>query len=321
MSAEDPNCPANITEVVIAIATFRRPAGLNALLEGLVTLILPDGIGVRIAVVDNSPEGMSLARLEQWQRDHPLRIDIRHEPRRGLAQARNAGLEMALESGASHLAFIDDDEVPAPDWLIAHIAALRATGASASIGAVHPMFVNPPPTWLTRGRFLELSYAHHAPMAFGCTSNTLMSLAPVLSGGLRFDALYDMTGGEDTAFFEDYMRHGGRLTFSAAAAVNERIPPCRASARWLWRRWRRTGQTNARLRLSGARRGWAMRLRCGASGLCRIAIGGAIGLVTLPLAPSGHPAWAKGLRILARGAGYCDAVVGRHTPEYARRRT
>ncbi|WP_112320885.1 glycosyltransferase family 2 protein [Oceanibium sediminis] len=306
-------------EVVISIATFRRPAGLNALLDALCDLQVPPGIAARIVVVDNSPEGMSLARLADWQVRHPLPLDILHEPRRGLAQARNAGLEQALVTGARYLAFIDDDEVPDPDWLCAHLSALRATGAMASIGAVRPRFVTPPPAWLTRGRFLELAHAHHAPMRFGCTSNTLIELAPVRAGNLRFDPLFDLTGGEDTAFFEAYQKHGGHLTFSAAAAVDERIPPYRASARWLWRRWRRTGQTNARLKVSGG--GWPMRARCAFGGLLRIGVGGAMSLLALPLAPTGHPAWAHGLRIVARGAGYCDAVIGRHSREYARRRS
>jgi glycosyltransferase involved in cell wall biosynthesis len=45
----------------------------------------------------------------------PFPVFYVHEPRRGIAQARNAAMAKALEIGADWLAMIDDDEVADPD--------------------------------------------------------------------------------------------------------------------------------------------------------------------------------------------------------------
>ena len=65
----------------------------------------------------------------------------RVEGRRGIPQARNAAVAVALER-ADFVAFIDDDEVPSPLWL-AELLRLRAelarrrddpAGAAADLG-------------------------------------------------------------------------------------------------------------------------------------------------------------------------------------------
>ena len=234
--------------VLLAVATYRRPEGLARLLDAVARLRLPDGVTLSVAVIDNSPEGSALSeRFETL----PHHLRMIHQPRRGLASARNTALDAALAGEFGWLAFIDDDEVPGPGWLEAHWRALRSSGADASMGAVHAAYLSPPPAWISAGGFLEMrNFADGARLRFGATSNTLFSLRPVRARGLRFDPAYDLSGGEDTAFFDAFRRVSRGIVFSAAAVVHESIPPERATLRWLWRRWRRTGQTNGRIWLA-----------------------------------------------------------------------
>ncbi|MSU90642.1 glycosyltransferase [Rhodobacteraceae bacterium 2CG4] len=301
--------------VLLAIPSFRRPEGLARLLDAIARLQPPGGCRLAVQVIDNSPEGGAMAQVAARAGGFPFRLSVLHEPRQGLSRVRNAALDAALAGGFEALAFIDDDEAPRPGWLRAHLDTLAATGADASLGAVHADWTAAPPAWVRTGGFLEQrGRTHRAPVPDAASSNILLRLAPVRRAGLRFDPGYDLTGGEDTAFFAAYARAGGRIVFAADAIVDETVPPHRATLRWLWRRWRRTGETSARIALAaGGGRGRAL-----AGGIVRLAAGGALALGALPLARLGRPAlWARGLRIAARGVGFMGAARGRLTAEYA----
>ncbi len=57
-----------------------------------------------------------------------LTIDYVIEPQPGIAAARNAALDR-LPSDATHLVFVDDDEIVSPQWIRALCAAEEAYGA------------------------------------------------------------------------------------------------------------------------------------------------------------------------------------------------
>ncbi|NNU79065.1 glycosyltransferase [Halovulum dunhuangense] len=304
------------TSVMLAIATCRRPEGLARLLAAVAGFDVPPGVAFAVHVVDNSPEGSALTFLRQRAVTYPFPLTCGHEPRRGLSRARNAALRRALAADANLMGFIDDDEMPEQNWLSAHLATLSRSGADASLGPVTPRFDRTPPRWIARGGFLAMAgHPDGAPLRFGATSNILFRTAPVRTADLSFDPALDLTGGEDTAFFDAYLRTGARIVFCAAAGVEEDIPPSRASLPWLWRRWRRSGQTNARLMLG--RHPVAGRPACLLGGALRLAAGSALLLALLPLGVTGHPGWARGLKIAARGAGFVDIAAGRSIHEYA----
>lgn len=301
----------------LAIATFHRNDGLETLLSGIAELQCPDDVTLRVHVVDNSPSKAARATI---QRHRTFRFPLRysHQPRQGLARVRNTALNAAIKDGATHLAFLDDDERPAPGWLAAHVDALRETGAEATMGAVHATFLSPPPKWIKAGSFLEIrGYKDLDPMPFGATSNIVFSLKGLVEEQIRFDPTYDLTGGEDTAFFDHFIKSGRQIVFAADAIAYETIPQSRATLGWIWRRWRRTGQTSACLRLK-PKHAADEHLRCLGHGVLRITAGMALALGgTLVSFGTGTPVWAEGLRIAARGFGFVDAATGVLYQDYA----
>ncbi|MDF3605837.1 glycosyltransferase family A protein [Paracoccus sp. DMF-8] len=112
----------------IVIPTFRREALLAPLLHALDAQISSLQSPVEVILVDNSPEG-SAAQIGR-----PPFIRYVHEPRPGVAQARNRGVN---ESAGSHVVFLDDDETPFPGWLAAFEAAAMR-GAAVCFGAIEP---------------------------------------------------------------------------------------------------------------------------------------------------------------------------------------
>jgi len=240
------------------------------------------------------------------------------EPRRGITFARNAALETAAALGSDFVAFIDDDEVPAPRWLTALLAAQRRSGATAVLGAVEPVYPPETPGWLVAGRFFETHrFADGAEIDDAHTANVLIDLKRLAALGLRFDHRYALTGGEDTMLFRDLKDAGGRIVYAADAVVYETVPASRARLAWLLRRWYRTGNVEAALYLRGRRREpWRRPVNL-LRGLARVAAGGALFLASLLVLGFGRrERIVRPLYTLCRGCGILSSTLGWNYSEY-----
>jgi glycosyltransferase involved in cell wall biosynthesis len=86
-------------------------------LDSLPKQAIADQIAVLLVVVDNNPAGSARLNAAQFCAEAPFPVYYVHEPVRGIAGARNAALDNALELGSDWIAFIDDDETTDADWL------------------------------------------------------------------------------------------------------------------------------------------------------------------------------------------------------------
>jgi len=306
--------------VALCAATYRRPEGLGRLLDALAVLELPAGIALDpvAVIVDNSAEAAARAQVAAAAERFPWPLHYVSEPRRGITFARNAALEKAAALDCAFVAFIDDDEVPAPRWLAALLAAQRHSGAAAVLGAVRPVFPAGTPDWLIAGRFFETHcFADGAEVDDAHTANVLIDLRRLATLGLRFDHRYALTGGEDTMLFRDLLDAGGRIVFAADAVVYETVPPSRTCLSWLLRRWYRTGNVEAALYLRGRRRGVWRRPANLLRGLVRVAAGGGLFLANLAVLGFGRKhRIVRPLYTLCRGCGILASTLGRNYIEY-----
>lgn len=194
-------------------------------------------------VVDNSPDGDAATRCQSARRAWPLHYV--HEPRPGISHARNAGLQ-AVPADTDFVAMIDDDEVPAPEWLDRLLNAQIRSGADVVVGPVIPVFAEGTPAWIRTGdifykptNMLELADLDPDPSAATC--NVLVRARLLGVDGLRFDPALGLSGGEDKMLFQLMKRRGFRFAWAAAATVNEWIPAERATLAYLWRESFRRG--------------------------------------------------------------------------------
>jgi glycosyltransferase involved in cell wall biosynthesis len=236
-------------EIAICICTFERPAGLRALLGGIERqrLIQLDEQTVCVIVVDNSPAATAAEVCDAFSAGWRFRLGYLHEPRKGLAVARNAALSAALARGASLVAFIDDDEMPEPSWLERLVERITVSGAAAAVGPVYPVFQCPPPRWLPVHAYTTRQRARDGFADMGHSGNSIFDAAVLRSTGLSFDARYNESGGEDTIFFKQLRAKGLKIAWAENAVAHELVPRQRMSARWLWQRWSRTGEIEAHL--------------------------------------------------------------------------
>ncbi len=303
--------------VTVAICTLDRPLGLSMLLGAIDRQEIgtwPDD-AVTVLVVDNSASGSVRALCAARAEAGRFRLVHVHEARRGLSFARNAALAEALGTGASHIAFVDDDEVPDPRWLSALHARLVETGAAAAVGPVRPVFESHPPQWAVAGGFFAKTLDRGGDLSDAYTCNVMVEMATVTRHGLAFEPRFNSTGGEDTIFFESLRAAGGRIAWAADAMVHEFLPDSRITPTWLMKRWFRTGGTEAELgRLGNA--SMAGRVYNALRGCTRVAAGCGRTVLSVLTTPSHGECHLSALYTVCRGAGLIAASFGRTYSEY-----
>ena len=297
--------------MAICVATYRRPDGLERLLEGLAGLAFSGPPPRwRIVVVDNDPAGKTAdAIIERWRPRLP-EVILEREPRTGISHARNRGLDAAGEP--DFIAFIDDDEVPAPGWLAELLAVQAAYDADVVRGPVVPWFESEPAAWLTTGGFFDRPrHATGTELDVAYTHNALLRWRPFRD--LRFSPRYARSGGEDAHFFGRIRQRGGRIVWADDAVVREWQPPARQNVRWLLRRQYRIGMMraviDAELGLTSAPR-WTSARQAGT----RIA-GGLADLVT-SIPGRRKEERVRALGRMAAGVGRLAGLLGLWFEEY-----
>ena len=306
--------------VDVCIGTYRRPRGLRTVLEGVAaqrftTMTRPD---IHVVVVDNDPAAAARAVVETAAAETGLTIAFVAEPRRGIAHVRNTAVASTREA-ARFIAFLDDDELPEPQWLEQLLLVQAAHDADAVAGPVVPSFEQVPPRWMQRGRFHDRpTHPTGTRLPYVGTGNVVVRSALLRTTDEPFDHRLALSGGEDTLFFLQLTRAGGSVVWAADAVVHETVPASRATAGWILRRAYRGGNAFARceaIAADGARpvRRWVNRF---ARGVLRILRGLARVLVA-PLG-GGRAGALEGLRTAANGLGVLTALVGAGFDEYVR---
>ena len=96
---------------------------------------LPTNLPTTVLVIDNDPEASARPIVERLAGTlRPGLVRYVHEPKPGIAAARNRALREAASSAL--LVFIDDDEVPSERWLEQLVDLQRSSGAAAVVGPV-----------------------------------------------------------------------------------------------------------------------------------------------------------------------------------------
>jgi glycosyltransferase involved in cell wall biosynthesis len=131
-------------DITACICTHNRPSYLRDCLDGL----RRQTVGAdrfEILVVDSASTGDVPARIAGLVADianaRLLRLD-----QLGISFARNAG---AAAARSGYIAYIDDDAIPAPDWIECILAAIVEAGATPALigGRILPHWEAPLPAW------------------------------------------------------------------------------------------------------------------------------------------------------------------------------
>jgi glycosyltransferase involved in cell wall biosynthesis len=259
--------------VVIGVATFRRPVALTRLLPELVAQLEGYAGAASVVVVDNDPDAGARTQVEAWAGSG---VSYVHEPRPGIAAARNRALASA--ASAALLVFVDDDGLPTPGWLDRMVAAWERWHPAAVSGPAVPRFEEgEPDAWVAGSRVFDRTVRTTGTLLGGASSaNLLLDLAQLRRFGLAFDEAFGLTGGSDTMLTHAIVAAGGEIRWCDEAEVLDFHSVDRMTRAWVRRRSYRTGNDWSRvalaLRTAGPRRG-VERLELLARGVVRGATG------------------------------------------------
>lgn len=303
-----------VPDISVCICTYRRPQLLDRLLAALAEQRL-DG-RLEVVVVDNDRHGTARDTVSARAADYPWPLAYHLQPQQNIALTRNLAV---AEAHGHWIAFIDDDEVPAEDWLARLLETQRACDADAVFAPVLPRLHAAAPDWIRRGGFFDRPRhptGTPVPEDEARTGNVLIRRARLLAQDGPFDPAYGLSGGEDTMLFSALLRQGARFVWCDEAGVWEEVPPERTNLGWLLRRSYRIGQSYARSLL--ARR--AERRASTALGLALRATAQwlAASLLFLLLLPAGRARAVPWLRKSVAQLGKLSALAGHRYLEYHR---
>jgi len=299
----------SLPDISVCVATYRRPRGLERLLESLTRQKLRPGASFELVVVDNDAEGSAAPVLDCFAERLPLRAFS--EPRRNIAHARNLALERAR---GRWLAFVDDDEQAHEGWLAAYLSRIEAgEDADGWLGPVLPRLEQPGPEWLPVERFFgrpRPQSGSQVALAQLCTSNACLRRR--LLEVRRFDPGLGRSGGSDTELFGRLLRAGACFRWCDEAVVSESIPPSRHRLAWLLQRAFRGGVVTTQLDRARLGSGSALALRAPRALAGLAACGCALPLAAL----RGRAGAATALLRASTQAGHLWALAGGGYEEY-----
>jgi succinoglycan biosynthesis protein ExoM len=229
----------------VCLCTCDRPQALQSLLGVLAGMEFDslDALDLFLVVVDNRPDGRAQAICERARQRLPLRLYFAEERQRGISFARNRAVATARSHEAEFIAFIDDDDLPQPDWLVRLIERQKATGADLVFGLWRLPDDLKVPAWLSEIAFfrpprLEATSEYDLPNWAG-TYNVLISraaLEQLQQDGQVFRPEFALTGGEDTDLFIRARRAGLKFAIAEHSVVIRRWEAKRISLRGTLRR-------------------------------------------------------------------------------------
>lgn len=306
------NNPTSI-KIGVCIITCFRPDGLKRLLEGVAAQQFrknpqPD---LHLVVVDNDAEGSAKSICEQFSREHDVKLKYEIEKQRGIPFARNHSVDL-VKNEVDFIAIMDDDEVPAENWLDELVTAQQEFEADILTGPVEPHFVQPPADWLHS--FFgsgNLPNGHDLLHNYGYAYTSNLFARAELFQHIRFDEQFRSNGADDTHLFMQVYQKGFKAVWADNALVTEWLPASRTNPKWLWQRAYRRGNGFAFCELV-QNRTLGTRVQRFAKGVFRLIQGILTALISL----GRKSVFVRGIQTAFLGVGMITGSFGSEYQEY-----
>jgi glycosyltransferase involved in cell wall biosynthesis len=207
--------------VSIIIPTQRRP---GPLLTAARSALRQTGVAaetLELIIVDNDQSPSARDLVGQIAAEAPFPVVYVHEPRSGVANARNAAMARAR---GGLIAFLDDDEEAPAGWLAALLAVQARFDADVVFG---PVRARAPAAVVEHRAYLEHFFSRVGPAEagmiddyFGC-GDSLIRRAALPNPDRPFSEARNHTGGEDDLLFGQMKAAGARFAWAPQAFVFE----------------------------------------------------------------------------------------------------
>lgn len=220
--------------ICVCICTFKRPELLRRCVEAVCAQKTTGLFTYSVVVVDNDEAESACAVVSHLRAISRIPLRYCVEPRQNIALARNKAVDNA---SGDFIAFLDDDEIPIPEWLLTLFKTLSSQKVDGVLGPVKPLFGNDAPTWVVRSKLYDRpSY----PTGFaidwkkGRTGNALLKRE--IFAGMEQPFRPQFRVGEDQDFFRRMIEKGYVFIWCDQAVAYEVVPPNRWRVSFLLRR-------------------------------------------------------------------------------------
>ena len=224
-----------VRHVSVCICTFKRAQLLRQLLERLENQQTNELFVYSVVVADNDRMESARDVVRAFSGTSRLPVTYCVEQQQNIALARNTALQYAE---GDFIAFIDDDEFPADNWLRSLFGACLEYGVDGVLGPVKPHFESAPPAWVKKGGFFDrptFDTGYRVNWEQARTGNVLFKRDILTAVDTPFMPEFD-TAGEDMDFFRRMMDKGCAFVWCNEAVVYEEVPPSRCNRSYLLKR-------------------------------------------------------------------------------------
>jgi glycosyltransferase involved in cell wall biosynthesis len=252
-------------DFTVAIPTYNGASRLPKLLEKLRSQVNTEHLSWEIIVVDNNSTDDTAKVVQDYQSSWIESVPLKYflEPEQGAAFAR---LRAVREARGELIGFLDDDNLPAPDWVAAGSSFFQTHPKAGAVGGqIHGDFeVKPPENFEKIQRFLVIREHGPHPHLFEPDNLRLPPAAslvvrkqawcesvptrPVLRGRVGGS----MLGGEDYEPLLYMHKAGWEIWYNPALHTYHQIPRHRLEREYLLSISRACGLATCQLRLINA---------------------------------------------------------------------
>lgn len=252
-------------DFTVAIPTYNGAKRLPQLLDRLRSQTQIDSLAWEILIVDNNSRDETAAVVQALQADwsHPFPLRYCFEPEQGAAFARQRAVR---EAQGVWIGFLDDDNLPAPDWLASAVQfSQRSPQLGAFSGPIRGDFeVAPPANFEKIQGFLAIRDHGPEPMQFDAAR---LRLPPAASLVIRKQAWLEavparqkLTGklpgrliqGDDYEPLLHLHRAGWQIWYNPGMQTFHQIPRQRLERAYLLELARGCGLATCQLRMISA---------------------------------------------------------------------
>jgi glucosyl-dolichyl phosphate glucuronosyltransferase len=230
----------------VIVPTFNRHTLLDKTLQSLWRASVPQGLEVRVTVVDNNSKDRTPEVVQRWQGPFDGRLRYLFERQQGRSSALNAGIQA---TDGDLVGMIDDDEEIDEGWYARVHAAFSNSDLDFIGGPYVPRWGARPPDWLPMnyvgvigwidGGKQVVAYDKNYPgILMG--GNAVLTRAILDRVGLYMTSL-SRTGkrllaGEDEDMYARLLAAGARGLYLPDLIIYHYVPPERLTKQY-FRRW------------------------------------------------------------------------------------
>jgi glucosyl-dolichyl phosphate glucuronosyltransferase len=245
-------------KITVVVCTYNRCKSLPATLNSIAGQSFQEPVEWEVLVVDNNSSDQTSEVVEDFSRRYPGRFRYLFEPRQGLSQARNAGVNAAR---GDILAFTDDDVTFESGWLQSLTSELETGEWAGAGGRILRKWTCSPPKWLSiRGPYERMSFPVFT-FDKGSEQGDLDDFAAGANMAYRKEAFQKygnfrtdlgrcgdgLLAGEEVEFARRLRAAGERLRYEPSAVVYHPVEEYQISKRYFLTFWFDAGRSGARI--------------------------------------------------------------------------